>query len=57
MYANFRTIFKKMKRYTYIDPDYQFTKEEREEIEKHKHLYKDYVQNLRKERLRKENLG
>ena len=36
-----------MDRYNYIDPDYAYTDEERIQIENHKNIYKQYIDNLK----------
>ncbi len=34
-------------RYNYVDPDYAYTDEERLKIERHKEIYKQYIDNLK----------
>ncbi|CAH2223146.1 cilia- and flagella-associated 47 [Pelobates cultripes] len=52
--TQYRTIFTKVERYNYVDPDYAYT--EFEEIVKkaHKTYYDKYIKNRRKQRLERE---
>ena len=49
-----RTLFTKIPRYTYIDPDYTLTPEEEAEKKKNQQAYADYIDQLRKDRIRAE---
>ncbi|XP_040600110.1 cilia- and flagella-associated protein 47 isoform X2 [Mesocricetus auratus] len=53
-HEQFRTIFTKMPRHHYMDPDYEYTDLEKLEKKIHKDYYRDYIRNLRNERLQKE---
>ena len=48
---DFRTIFTGAKRHTYLDPDYSYTDTETELICRHKQIYIDFIDGLRKKRL------
>ncbi|KAL6087285.1 hypothetical protein STEG23_006617 [Scotinomys teguina] len=52
--ASIRTIFTKMPRYDYLDPDFEYTDLEKLEKKIHRDYYKDYIRNLRNIRLQKE---
>ncbi|XP_059013719.1 cilia- and flagella-associated protein 47 [Mustela lutreola] len=49
----FRTIFTKIPRYNYVDPDYAYTKFEEMEKQAHENYYERYIKHLRSVRLRK----
>ncbi|XP_060090088.1 cilia- and flagella-associated protein 47 [Heteronotia binoei] len=51
---NYRTIFTKVARYNYVDPEYSYTAYEELEKQVNKDYYADYIHNLRKHRLNKE---
>uniref|UniRef100_A0A8C6RQF7 Cilia and flagella associated protein 47 n=1 Tax=Nannospalax galili TaxID=1026970 RepID=A0A8C6RQF7_NANGA len=51
---NFRTIFTKIPRYNYIDPDFQYNELERLEKRVHQEYYSEYIKHLRSLRLQKE---
>ncbi|XP_060038661.1 cilia- and flagella-associated protein 47 [Erinaceus europaeus] len=51
----FRTIFTKTPRYTYLDPEYEYTDNEKMEKEIHKKHYVNYIDKLRDDRLRKQS--
>ena len=50
----YKTLLTGMDRYNYVDPDYAYTEEEREQIERHKNIYKQYIDNLKFYRAEKE---
>lgn len=50
----YKTLLTGVDRYNYVDPDYAYTEEEREQIEKHKAIYKQYIDNLKFYRAEKE---
>ncbi|XP_045850701.1 cilia- and flagella-associated protein 47 [Meles meles] len=50
----FRTIFTKIPRYNYVDPDYAYTKFEKMEKQAHVNYYERYIKHLRSVRLRKQ---
>ncbi|XP_068124444.1 cilia- and flagella-associated protein 47 [Hyperolius riggenbachi] len=50
--TQYRTIFTKTDRYTYVDPDYAYTEEEEEKKQSHKDYYTDYIKNRREKRLK-----
>ncbi|XP_041438289.1 cilia- and flagella-associated protein 47 isoform X2 [Xenopus laevis] len=50
----YRTIFTKVERYNYVDPDYAYTDEEEKLRKSHKDYYVNYIQCIREERLKKE---
>ncbi|KAM9828926.1 cilia- and flagella-associated protein 47-like isoform 1-T1 [Syngnathus typhle] len=52
-YTQYRTIFTGVQRYTYLDPDYSFTREEMEKKRLHKQRYTDFIGQLRQTRLQK----
>ncbi|KAM4817939.1 cilia- and flagella-associated protein 47 [Thomomys bottae] len=51
----FRTIFTKMPRHNYIDPDYEYTNLEQEQKKAHQEYYANYIRNLRSSRLQKQS--
>ncbi|XP_077199055.1 cilia- and flagella-associated protein 47 isoform X2 [Paroedura picta] len=51
---NYRTIFTKVARYNYVDPEYSYTAYEELEKQVNKDYYADYIQSLRNRRLNKE---
>ncbi|KAB0341518.1 hypothetical protein FD754_018444, partial [Muntiacus muntjak] len=51
---NFRTIFTKIPRYNYVDPDFAYTKFEKIEKKSHEKYYAGYIKYLRNVRLQKE---
>ncbi|XP_060231199.1 cilia and flagella-associated protein 47-like [Meriones unguiculatus] len=51
---HFRTIFTKIPRYDYVDPDFEYTDLEKLERKMHQDYYADYIRNLRNARLQKE---
>lgn len=53
-HEHFRTIFTKIPRYDYTDPDYEYTDLEKLERKAHRDYYTNYINNLRTIRLRKE---
>ncbi|XP_063101752.1 cilia- and flagella-associated protein 47 isoform X3 [Cavia porcellus] len=53
-YEVFRTIFTKVPRYTYIDPDFEYTELEKIEKRVHQDYYSNYIKFLRQNRLQKE---
>ncbi|GAB1302928.1 Cilia and flagella-associated protein 47 [Apodemus speciosus] len=55
-HEHFRTIFTKMPRYDYTDPDYEYTDLEKLERKAHRDYYTNYINNLRSIRLHKEAL-
>ncbi|XP_008593043.1 PREDICTED: uncharacterized protein CXorf22 homolog, partial [Galeopterus variegatus] len=50
----FRTIFTKIPRYNYVDPDFAYTKSENMKKRSHQNYYAKYIKYLRSERLQKE---
>ncbi|XP_049985737.1 cilia- and flagella-associated protein 47 isoform X2 [Alexandromys fortis] len=55
-HEQFRTIFTKMPRHVYVDPDYEYTDLEKLERKMHRDYYTDYINSLRNKRLLKEAL-
>ncbi|KAF4027207.1 hypothetical protein G4228_019312 [Cervus hanglu yarkandensis] len=53
-HKNFRTIFTKIPRYNYVDPDFAYTKFEKIEKKSHEKYYAEYIKYLRNVRLQKE---
>ncbi|XP_021536941.1 cilia- and flagella-associated protein 47 [Neomonachus schauinslandi] len=53
-YKVFRTIFTKIPRYNYVDPDFTYTKFEKIEKQAHENYYARYIKHLRSARLRKQ---
>nr|XP_042125169.1 cilia- and flagella-associated protein 47 isoform X1 [Peromyscus maniculatus bairdii] len=53
-HEHFRTIFTKMPRHDYMDPDFEYTDLEKLEKKIHREYYRDYIRNLRNVRLQKE---
>uniref|UniRef100_A0A8C6DN97 Cilia and flagella associated protein 47 n=1 Tax=Moschus moschiferus TaxID=68415 RepID=A0A8C6DN97_MOSMO len=53
-HKNFRTIFTKIPRYNYVDPDFAYTKFEKIEKKSHEKYYMEYIKHLRNVRLQKE---
>ncbi|XP_051915032.1 cilia- and flagella-associated protein 47-like isoform X1 [Hippocampus zosterae] len=52
-HMQFRTIFTGVQRYTYVDPDYGFTRKEAELRRLHRQSYTDFIRQLRETRLEK----
>ncbi|XP_020737338.2 cilia- and flagella-associated protein 47 [Odocoileus virginianus] len=52
-HKNFRTIFTKIPRYNYVDPDFAYTKFEKIEKKSHEKYYAEYIKYLRNVRLQK----
>ncbi|XP_045646419.1 LOW QUALITY PROTEIN: cilia- and flagella-associated protein 47 [Ursus americanus] len=50
----FRTIFTKIPRYNYVDPDFAYTKFEKIRKQAHENYYAGYIKHLRSVRLRKQ---
>ncbi|XP_069495471.1 cilia- and flagella-associated protein 47 [Ambystoma mexicanum] len=50
----YRTIFTKVERHTYVDPDYAYTDEEEAQRQAHKDQYAEYIRRLRDGRLQEE---
>ncbi|XP_048069741.1 cilia- and flagella-associated protein 47 [Ursus arctos] len=50
----FRTIFTKIPRYNYVDPDFAYTKFEKIKKQAHENYYAGYIKHLRSVRLRKQ---
>lgn len=48
-----RTIFTGTRRYRYVDPDYAFTEEEEAVRKRHQETYRDFIGQLRQNRLQK----
>ncbi|XP_065057284.1 cilia and flagella-associated protein 47-like isoform X2 [Rhopilema esculentum] len=48
------TQFTKTERYTYVDPDYEYSFEEDEERRMHRQKYVDYIQKLRKQKIERD---
>uniref|UniRef100_A0AAA9SCT4 Calponin-homology (CH) domain-containing protein n=1 Tax=Bos taurus TaxID=9913 RepID=A0AAA9SCT4_BOVIN len=53
-HENFRTIFTKIPRYNYVDPDFAYTKFEKIVKKSHDNYYVEYIKFLRNVRLQKE---
>ncbi|XP_039185523.1 cilia- and flagella-associated protein 47 [Crotalus tigris] len=53
LHKDYRTIFTKVPRYCYIDPEFSYTVYEELEKQMNKDYYADYIHNLRKVRLNK----
>nr|XP_058147688.1 cilia- and flagella-associated protein 47 [Dasypus novemcinctus] len=53
-HKHFRTIFTKIPRYNYVDPDFAYTKFEKIEKRSHQNYYADYIKHLRNVRLQKQ---
>ncbi|XP_044141503.1 cilia- and flagella-associated protein 47 [Bufo gargarizans] len=53
--THYRTIFTKVERYNYVDPDYAYTEDEEKLKEAHKDYYTNYIKNRRENRLQEEN--
>ncbi|XP_057573657.1 cilia- and flagella-associated protein 47 [Hippopotamus amphibius kiboko] len=53
-HKHFRTIFTKIPRYNYVDPDFAYTKFEKIEKQAHENYYARYIKYLRGVRLQKE---
>ncbi|XP_068446525.1 cilia- and flagella-associated protein 47-like isoform X2 [Clinocottus analis] len=51
----YRTIFTGVRRYRYVDTSYAFTEEEEERRQKHRQIYADFFEQLRRTRLQKTN--
>jgi hypothetical protein len=49
-----RTPYTKVKRHTYVDPDYAYTDRESSLVKAHKQMYRSYIDKERKTRLKKE---
>ncbi|KAM3935444.1 cilia- and flagella-associated protein 47 [Leptodactylus fuscus] len=52
--TNYRTIFTKVERYNYVDPDYAYTEDEEKLKQAHKDYYTNYIKNRRENRLKEE---
>eukprot|EP00079_Xenopus_tropicalis_P021661 XP_012813080.1 PREDICTED: cilia- and flagella-associated protein 47 isoform X1 [Xenopus tropicalis] len=52
--TKYRTLFTKVERYNYVDPDYAYTEEEEKLRKSHKDYYINYIQSIREERLKRE---
>jgi len=50
-----RTIFTGVRRYRYVDTSYAFTEEEEEQRQRHRWIYADFIEQLRRTRLQKTN--
>ncbi|XP_033113331.1 cilia- and flagella-associated protein 47-like isoform X2 [Anneissia japonica] len=50
---NYKTIFTKTDRHTYVDPDYAYDDDEMGEIQRHKNKYNQYLQECREKRKEK----
>ncbi|XP_069034828.1 cilia- and flagella-associated protein 47-like isoform X2 [Lepisosteus oculatus] len=50
---HYRSIFTKVERYNYVDPDFAYTEEEERQRKAHKDYYIQFIQNLRETRLQK----
>ncbi|XP_016288857.2 cilia- and flagella-associated protein 47 isoform X1 [Monodelphis domestica] len=46
-----RTIFTKVERYNYVDPEFAYTKEEQKQINENKDYYANFTNNLAKQRM------
>ncbi|KAG8508070.1 Cilia- and flagella-associated protein 47, partial [Galemys pyrenaicus] len=53
-HKHFRTIFTKIPRYNYVDPDYAYTESEKIKKKEHEDYYANYIKNLRDVRLQKQ---
>ncbi|XP_039112210.1 cilia- and flagella-associated protein 47 [Hyaena hyaena] len=51
---HFRTIFTKIPRYNYVDPDFAYTELERIEKQEHENYYDRYIKHLRNVRMQKQ---
>ncbi|XP_029785500.1 cilia- and flagella-associated protein 47 [Suricata suricatta] len=51
---HFRTIFTKIPRYNYVDPEFAYTKSERIIKQEHENYFKRYIKNLRNVRMQKQ---
>lgn len=49
-----RTIFTKIPRFNYVDPDFAYTDAEILKKKAHEHYYKSYIEYLRNARLQKQ---
>nr|XP_008283638.1 PREDICTED: uncharacterized protein CXorf22 homolog [Stegastes partitus] len=54
-HRQYRTIFTGVPRYSYVDTDYAFTKEEEEQRQRHRQIYADFIKQLRQTRLQRIN--
>ncbi|XP_042368969.1 cilia- and flagella-associated protein 47-like isoform X1 [Plectropomus leopardus] len=52
-HRQYRTIFTGIRRYRYMDTDYAFTEEEKEQRRRHRQIYTDFIEQLRQTRLQK----
>ncbi|XP_071992034.1 cilia- and flagella-associated protein 47 isoform X2 [Engystomops pustulosus] len=52
--THYRTIFTKVERYNYVDPDYAYTEDEEKLKQAHKDFYSNYIKNRRENRLKEE---
>ena len=50
LFIFFRTIFAKLPRHTYIDPDYSFTDYQMDAIHRHKEYYANFIHELQRNR-------
>ncbi|XP_069827114.1 cilia- and flagella-associated protein 47 [Dendropsophus ebraccatus] len=53
--THYRTIFTKIERYNYVDPDYAYTEDEEKSKQAHKDYYSNYIKSRRENRLKEEN--
>uniref|UniRef100_A0A667I3F2 Calponin-homology (CH) domain-containing protein n=1 Tax=Lynx canadensis TaxID=61383 RepID=A0A667I3F2_LYNCA len=53
-HKHFRTIFTKIPRYNYVDPDFAYTKLERIGKQEHENYYERYIKHLRNVRMQKQ---
>ncbi|XP_045555401.1 cilia- and flagella-associated protein 47 isoform X3 [Salmo salar] len=51
--TTYRTIFTGVERYRYVDPDFSFTEEEKQQRQRHRDHYLAFIRGLRKTRLQK----
>ncbi|XP_051799231.1 cilia- and flagella-associated protein 47 isoform X2 [Acanthochromis polyacanthus] len=54
-HRQYRTIFTGVPRYSYVDNDYSFTKDEEEQRQRHRQIYSDFIKQLRQTRLKRIN--
>ncbi|XP_034411441.1 cilia- and flagella-associated protein 47-like [Cyclopterus lumpus] len=54
-HRQYRTIFTGVRRYCYVDTSYAFTEEEEEQRQRHRQIYADFIEQLRRTRLQKTN--
>ncbi|XP_056412134.1 cilia- and flagella-associated protein 47 isoform X3 [Hyla sarda] len=53
--THYRTIFTKIERYNYVDPDYAYTEDEEKFKQAHKDYYTNYIKKRRENHLKEEN--